>query len=98
MQNEKTVTIIITEELHKAANDVTNGVFIKLALDVFNLDLNKISIHIDPECYTYVYDKNVDDEVNIILTIKNGFHIISMSNIEDQYPHNINRGVNDESR
>jgi len=98
MQNKTTVTIVVTEELYKAVSPVTNGTFIQLAIDVFNLDLNKISIYIDPDSYTCVYDKNVGDKVNITLSIKNRFHIIKISDIDKQYPHNINRGVIDESK
>jgi len=98
MQNKKTLTVTITEELYEAANIVTNGAFIKLALDIFNLDLNKISIHIDPDSYICIHDKNIGDEVNITLFIEDGFHIIKISNIEDQYPNITNKGVSDESR
>ena len=98
MKNKKTVRVIITEELYEAANKKANGAFIKLALDVFNLDLNKIDIVIEDTCYYYTNVRNVGSEIDISLDIINGHYVISVSNINEQYPSNINKGVKDASR
>jgi len=98
MQNKKEIKVIITEDLYEAASAVTNGAFIKLALDIFNLDLNKVSIHIDPSSYDCVYSKYIGDEVNVTLVVENGLHVITVSTIDSQYPSNINKGVKDASR